>query len=826
MGVVRRYRNDEHWPEYGTLVLRDAPTEGQRAGSTEPERDGPPWDYPPEVQPSGTVARAGAGFLEGAARDAYQVVRLELHDAPPPDDRTDWDDVLETPYLSRTGAVGLTYVTGGGGSPDLDLGQPGRYAVRVAVRAGGSDGDEWCLRFWPDPDASTVDIPRYLVRRRPATGAGRDGWEDVVGWPVQPIRLAVAAATGTGVTVEQIDAWGVAHHRSPGWLDAPLWPQPPVLPPTGHADLDAHAEQRRQEGLARNAQEAAVLAGIAAQLGVAAPGVGRDLIPLLAAAGLLVVDDSGGQPRYRPGQPRRVQDVLDLPPDRVRQLEQRNATERYRSFATDLVSVAVWAPDRPAVSTVDALATRLLATPAEVRATLRYAAEVGQLVVQSDGDGDAEPVRLSVGPGRPRQPAQPSRVAVARPAVHADTVATATVPEELMARLMAEARRHASAGQAARTAGTGERHGDNTEAAADGTDESAEGTGEGESPTTGIVILRRSAERRSAGGGLSLGGTPVPYPGPASPPLGAPPRAGYLTTGGDVVVWRDGQPVTIAAGTGRLPYRALQTAYGVALFTSSGLRHVRTDGGAEQLAVEFAVHGAVSEDGRWLAFAEGRHGRHGWYRVHLVDLADSSRHTMPWDGTDEHLAVVGLHTGVVYVRARTGLLRWAPGAGPAADPGASAAPEPLPYELHDLDPLSGTRLTTEGRPELVLTRPDGTATRLTLDLSAALAPGGTRLYTFRSSPPAVTLFDVERGVADPAVHWLPPECETSRSVPRRPYWEDEHHLLFIRRSWRRDDAPAVRLDVRSGALEPVPLTAEAGHQPALVQPLLPGPGSA
>jgi hypothetical protein len=65
-----------------------------------------------------------------------------------------------------------------------------------------------------------VDIPRYLVRRQPATRAGRDGWADVLGWPV-----------------DQVDAWGAAHHWTAGWLDAPLWLDPPVAPPTGHGSF-------------------------------------------------------------------------------------------------------------------------------------------------------------------------------------------------------------------------------------------------------------------------------------------------------------------------------------------------------------------------------------------------------------------------------------------------------------------------------------------------------------------------------------------------------------------------------------------------------------
>jgi hypothetical protein len=104
-----------------------------------------------------------------------------------------------------------------------------------------------------------------------------------------------------------------------------------------------------------------------------------------------------------------------------------------------------------------------------------------------------------------------------------------------------------------------------------------------------------------------------------------------------------------------------------------------------------------------------------------------------------------------------------------------------------------------------------------MDLSARLAPGGTRLYTLRHAPPAVTLFDLERGVADPVVHWLPQGC---RATPRELLWEDEHHLLGLRTVDLRGGPPAIRLDLRTGGYEGVPLTEAAGYRPTLVEPLL------
>ena len=94
MTLVRGFEEDEYNPEYSTLVLRDAwPPPGGTA-SYRPTTAGLPREYPSDSQPSGTIARAGRGWLEGSGRDAYHNVRLELHDGPPADDGGEWPDVM------------------------------------------------------------------------------------------------------------------------------------------------------------------------------------------------------------------------------------------------------------------------------------------------------------------------------------------------------------------------------------------------------------------------------------------------------------------------------------------------------------------------------------------------------------------------------------------------------------------------------------------------------------------------------------------------------------------------------------------------------------
>jgi hypothetical protein len=217
-------QDDEYWADHGILVACDGP--GDDPGENDPGEgeggSGPGPGIDPEllevsslqVQPGGTVAHAGAGWLWGRVNDmdAYHVVRLETHDRPPADDRGDWEEVLETPYWSGTGAVQLATLTGGW-DPDaavLPIGPPGRYRVRVScVRdpsppgtdeyrsmphrtppgfpspgtvtedgedAGFGQGDIWRLQFWPAP--GDLEPPRWLVRTESPTGDAGDGPDD------------------------------------------------------------------------------------------------------------------------------------------------------------------------------------------------------------------------------------------------------------------------------------------------------------------------------------------------------------------------------------------------------------------------------------------------------------------------------------------------------------------------------------------------------------------------------------------------------------------------------------------------------------------------
>ena len=758
MALLSTYADDEYLPEFGTLMVRDHWDQGV---VVVPQPDGePPREYPQDTQPTGTLTRSGDGWLEGSAGDGYLIVRLEAHSSEPPDDRLEWTDVAETPYYSGVGAVGLTYVTGGTVARSLELGGPGRYAVRVSRRAARADeladpdvadpGDLWRLQFWPDRCAA---LPRWLRRGRPATRAGDPGWSSLLRGNAMELGWVASAATPEGqpgATEAEMERWGLDHRRPPSWLDRPLWTAPPPALTTGHPDLDAAAEQRQRESRAYVEREAAALAAVAAQLGVPAPTSARETLPLLVAAGILAIDDSSGTRRYRPGQPKRAQDVLDLPPDEVRRLDLQDSRARYTSFAADLVSTVVWATAVPVTTTVDALADRVLASTAEVRATLEYAASRALLTVGGDLSAAGAPLSLSLpapapatspswGTPAPRSAAPPQPAAPTRPWP-----------------------------TAAPTGG-------------------------------GNLAVTLFAARR---------GDHSP-PGP-QPPLGPPPRAGVVTGTGDLIVWRDDEPVVVATGTGQPAYKALRSRFGVVMAGPQGITHIPDDGRGEHLDDVPVWHAAISPDGRRLAYTEIRTGRRPRNRIHLIDLADGSRYTMPWDESD-FLTVVTVDVAAVYAGTTAGdVLRWVPGAEPVS----------ASHLVRQIDPLTGTILARSREPGVLVVRPDGTEVHLAVSQEVQLAPGGSRLYLLRHEPPALTLFDVTTGPTRPTVYPLPGRRAPNESMPGQLVWESERDLVAIVGPANAFPEPAIRIDTGTGAVHRVPLAPNCGYRPMLVSPLL------
>jgi hypothetical protein len=354
MALLGAFEDDEYLPEYGTLVVRDR----YDAEGPEPLDNELLAEFGTDAL-SGTVATAGDGWVHGHAGDPFQAVRLEAHDAAPSFALQEWEDVVESPFHSRSGRVALGHLTGGEDDTGLDLGRRGLFRVRVARRAAvvGDEGDVWLLQFWP---SGGPELPRWVRRTRPALSAPDSGWRQVLGHAVMDV------------------AWGAAGYgppRAEGWLDEPLRGDPPD-------------------------------AGICAQLGVARPGSHRDAVALLVAAGVLVPDGDGYRLAERPPL---AAERLELSGALAAQLEQAAARARYTWAAADLSSVAAWGDPAP----VDDLAERLLVAPGDLAGLLAHATATG-LVGRVAGGLAAlarpvpEPVAMPVAAVRPPRAASPA----------------------------------------------------------------------------------------------------------------------------------------------------------------------------------------------------------------------------------------------------------------------------------------------------------------------------------------------------------------------------------------------------------------------------------
>jgi len=449
---------------------------------------------------------------------------------------------------------------------------------------------------------------------------------------------------------------------------------------------------------------------------------------------------------------------VDGPPDPPRWIarshplaEDSNARDdrrRYGRGASDLVSLLLWAQEGAAEVTVDWLADRLLTSPTTVDEVLRHAVEVGLLEPFTSPADPGQPVRLTVRPRRPA-PQQPAWRAGSGPRALAAPAAV-----------------------------------------------------------VGSATTVATAGASGGGVGRLLGGVRTGV-GQAPPQADLPPRAGIVTQGGDLVVWRDGMPVVLSRWPGVQVRQAVQSRHGVVLLASTQIALVHPDGEFRLLGTNMGWKAAIDPTGNRLAAVETHLGRRCWSRLHLIELATGARQTMPWDENEAHLSVIAVHAGAVYFRNGQGAsVRWLPG----------DDPQPMPYNLLQVDPYTGVMLGADGEPGLLLIHPDGVARRVAVKPGAALAPGATHLYTWRYAPPALSLFDVT-APEPPRLVDLPGGSRIGGPAPGGPVWEDPQHLLVPAEQFSNDlDVPLVRVDVRTGVVTVVPLPEKSIYRPILVEP--------
>ncbi|MWA06532.1 hypothetical protein F8568_040540 [Actinomadura sp. LD22] len=189
MTLLGTYEDGDYRAEFGTLVVRGFWPAG--VGGTGELRH---LNLPLLAEDAfaagakSDVARAGAGWVLGTAAP-HAHVRLEAYDAPPGNGAAGWSDVLETPFLTSRGEVGLAHACGGVSPWNMKLAKPGLHRLRV-LRRRTSDGHRWLLQFWPV--TGSPGAPRFLARSRPAAGTDRPGHGDKRYGPLAMDVLSVA----------------------------------------------------------------------------------------------------------------------------------------------------------------------------------------------------------------------------------------------------------------------------------------------------------------------------------------------------------------------------------------------------------------------------------------------------------------------------------------------------------------------------------------------------------------------------------------------------------------------------------------------------------
>ena len=101
MALLRTFQNEEYWPEFSEVVVRDG------LGDVDPHGLVPAALNEYEIEGlSGTAGRSGVGWFHVSAGDGPHQVILEVHDSLPDPPGAEWPHVMETPYRSLSGTIG------------------------------------------------------------------------------------------------------------------------------------------------------------------------------------------------------------------------------------------------------------------------------------------------------------------------------------------------------------------------------------------------------------------------------------------------------------------------------------------------------------------------------------------------------------------------------------------------------------------------------------------------------------------------------------------------------------------------------------------------
>ncbi|WP_157963671.1 DUF6042 family protein [Actinocorallia populi] len=807
MTLLRGVDGDMSWSDWSMLSVGDVE---HRSGARAPDDAGDEFlgryaGYSDGRGLTGTIARAGEGWLQGAGSWRRTAVRLELHTAVPAIEDEPWCEAVETPYVSRTGSIALY------GPDDLkfELDGFGTYRVRVLLRR-EDEWNRWCLRFWRT--SGPVEPPRWLARSASAIVLVPADWRKVlpgrVWWLYQMVRME-AAGTDAPISLERAAVryvsfpWPRHRELEEGWLEADLWTVPEPLP-TGHADLDRKNRHEWREATGRTAKKKNKWRRLSERLGVPLPANLRESFTLLVAAGLLHADAEG----YRvAATPPTAGDILGLSPKKRAKYAKRRHHVGHLSLAGDVHALAAWSPGHAITGTAAEFAERLLISIEDFHSVLPHVREEEFTTMRTGPD---DPITLTA--RSRRKDREDRRYRRGDDADEHDPFDDEDA--ELLQALDAQQAWHEWPADDATLPPIPDW--------AEHEDSDPEGGWEDRLAEAKEFFERQDSEEQWK--------TPRrEYPEAGAEEFGSadPPKAGLFRCDGRVIVWRGGEPQTLGRTVRRDltpkgsflrdgPDIALETPYGIVLaaFDKNDFEDWWQARLVQQDGTVCGLGGGIrtlqrSCDGRNMAISTQDD------EVRLVDLADGSTQTMPGLENDRRPEAIGIFAGQVYVNRSSATKRpypqtwrWRPG----------QAPEQLDVLLQWVDPVTGTALAARKDGRLLIAA-DGTTRRLPIDPSARLAPGGRLLYTMRRDPHALTFFDVHDLGRNPRIVRLPPDCDPRYFGGPDMVWEDTRHLLIPSTDLSGAPRPSYRLDVQTGRLERLPVYGRQDDIPLFVQPV-------
>jgi hypothetical protein len=295
-----------------------------------------------------------------------------------------------------------------------------------------------------------------------------------------------------------------------------------------------------------------------------------------------------------------------------------------------------------------------------------------------------------------------------------------------------------------------------------------------------------------------------------------------------MIVWRDGEPVTLTRfGPGddeeeiidldyHGPKWARESPYGIIICSIwPFIELLRIPAKATQHLGSFRSV-SLMNDGRHLAVERAEDAT-----IAIIDLADGSQLAETWSHV-EPLGIIGNYDGYVYANpcasctSRPGTWRWKPG----------QEAKPLAHHISRIDAISGTYLVRQRSHTEIIIQTGRTFTAEP-KTDFKISPGGRSIYATQGNEhlpyghgqfPYISFIDLNHH-GTPINHGVPPNSDIHHVI-----WEDSQHLLIPATSSPSDDVSqpvhVYRMNIKTGRSSLVSGCGTGPQRPLLIDPFI------